>query len=428
MNPAELSQRFLREAIIMSKLEHPNIIKIYDYNEDRGRPYIVMELVPSGETLEEVIKAGRLNPASVLPILQQLASALDYAYEVHGVLHRDIKPSNIFIAGNQVKLADFGIAIELKTNEHLTEAGQRLGTNSYMSPEQLLTAPLDRRSDIYSLGIVIFELLTGSLPFTNPDLPTLLRQRLLNQIPPLQTIRQDLGREWDQVLYKALDGDVGSRYATAQEFAQSFENLVKYFNSGNSKNFQPLSATTKKTQATSAAQQAAQFNYQGDEAYAKGVWPEAVHKYVQAVGLEPTFIEYRHNLACVYLRLGELVLAQEQAKEIIKLNPSSPIGYNELGVALEAQGFLGQAVVAFRNAIRCKPDKAAYHSNLAVVLNKIPDQSIYAEVAAREALHLDNQDYVAYKQLILALQNQGKFQLAAMVLQQARQANPTFVC
>ncbi len=153
-------RRFEREATTAANLKHPNIVMIYDVSSADGYHFIVMELL-EGRTLREEIRAtGALPPARVAPIVAQLASALDYAHQ-QGLVHRDVKPSNIVLgAGDHSTLTDFGLVRAMRASR-LTEAGSALGTLDYMPPEQLSGDDVDWRSDVYSLGVVVYESLTG---------------------------------------------------------------------------------------------------------------------------------------------------------------------------------------------------------------------------------------------------------------------------
>jgi len=158
--------RFRREAQAAANLSHPNIVAIYDWGQDEGTHFMVMELI-RGRTLREIIKTeGALLPRRSAEISAETAAALAVAHQ-HGVFHRDIKPGNIMIAEDgSVKVTDFGIARALDDSEELTRTGAVIGTATYFSPEQAQGLPADERSDVYSLGIVLYEMLAGKPPFT----------------------------------------------------------------------------------------------------------------------------------------------------------------------------------------------------------------------------------------------------------------------
>src|SRR5215510_12414286 len=158
--------RFTREARLVARLEHPHILPVYDYNGLNDPPYIVMRYLPTG-TLKDILERGQLPYHEIAYLMAQIGSALDYAHR-QGVIHRDIKPSNIMVdsEGNAF-LTDFGIArIVEAEGEGLTGTGMAIGTPGYMAPEQGLGTPIDHRVDIYALGVMLYELLVGKLPFS----------------------------------------------------------------------------------------------------------------------------------------------------------------------------------------------------------------------------------------------------------------------
>jgi serine/threonine-protein kinase len=177
---ADAEARFLREAQSAGRLSHPNIVTIYDVGEADGLAYIAMEYL-SGATLRDVMNRGPMPLELALDTATQMAEALAFAHE-HGVIHRDIKPANVVITGQRgrIKLTDFGIA-HLINSDH-THVGQMLGSPRYMSPEQAMGREVDGRSDIFSLGAVLYEMLTGHYAFDGDSLPTIV-YRVINEVP-----------------------------------------------------------------------------------------------------------------------------------------------------------------------------------------------------------------------------------------------------
>jgi serine/threonine-protein kinase len=218
-------ERFYQEARISGTLAHPNIVTLFDIGEDNGLPFLALEFI-EGQTLEKKIGDGeRFAPERVLAIARQVASALDYAHS-KGIIHRDIKPANVMLFDDdRVKITDFGIA--KLADSDMTRQGQLLGTPSYMSPEQAMGEKLDGRSDIFSLGIVSFEMLSGQQPFQGNNVTAIL-YKLVNAEPldvdPAALAGRGLVPEkWQQVFKKVLAKRRDDRYQTAEEFVNDLE-------------------------------------------------------------------------------------------------------------------------------------------------------------------------------------------------------------
>ena len=219
-------KRFQIEAKNMAKLTHPNIVKVMDYGEHEGSPFLVMPYI-SGGTLKE--KPGKPMPwQEAIQIILPIAKALQYAHR-QGVIHRDVKPSNILIteAGDPM-LSDFGIAKVLESEEglSLTTTGMGIGTPEYMSPEQAEGKTVDARSDIYSLGIVLYELLTGRKPYIADTPMAVIVKQMHDPLPDPKKYVRNLPKAIEQLLYKALAKEPKERYASIQEFAQALERIL----------------------------------------------------------------------------------------------------------------------------------------------------------------------------------------------------------
>jgi eukaryotic-like serine/threonine-protein kinase len=214
----EVKSRFFREAESAGRLSHPHIVTIYDAGEENELGYIAMELVEGKSLKEWARKPNLMALTDLVQTLASVADALDYAHQ-QGVVHRDIKPANIMITKERlVKVMDFGIAKMASSNN--TQTDVVLGTPTYMSPEQIAGKKVDGRSDVFSLGVVLFELLTGQPPFTADNLSALLFAIAHNPHPDLQTLRQDLPPMFQEMLNRALQKDLPQRYRRAAEFAQ----------------------------------------------------------------------------------------------------------------------------------------------------------------------------------------------------------------
>lgn len=227
----EMLERFYREAQA-GILQHPNIVIVYDLGDEDGTPFIVMEFV-EGEPLDKVIASGRqLHMVDKLSIIEQVCSALGYAHQ-RGVIHRDIKPANVIVQPDgQAKIVDFGIArVQSSKESGLTRTGNVIGTVHYIAPERLKGQPFDGRSDIFAVGVMLYLLLAGQLPFTGEDMTVL--QKLVNEpAPPLKTYLANYPPALDSILDRALAKDPAQRYATAEEFAADLRALGEQLKKG----------------------------------------------------------------------------------------------------------------------------------------------------------------------------------------------------
>ncbi|MBZ0287459.1 MAG: serine/threonine protein kinase, partial [Anaerolineae bacterium] len=206
-------ERFQREARLVTRLEHPHLLPIYDYDGAHDPPYIVMRYLESG-TLKDVLDQGRLPYDEIVYMMRQIASALDYAHR-RGIIHRDIKPSNIMIdAEGNAFLTDFGIARMTEAGQGLTQTGYAVGTPGYMSPEQGMgEEEVDGRADIYSLGVMLFQMLTGRLPYqAETPLATILKH-MHDPIPKPSGVNPDISPDVDAVLTRAMAKKREDRYA-----------------------------------------------------------------------------------------------------------------------------------------------------------------------------------------------------------------------
>lgn len=227
-------ERFRREADTVAQLEHTNILPIYEYNEAtinaRRLPYLVMPYIRGGtlrQRVDETRRAGRqFDLQTVASLIGQVAEALGYAHSL-GVVHRDIKPGNLlFHSDGRLVLTDFGIA-RLSALPSLTLVGSFIGTAEYASPEQVSAGDLDTRSDIYSLGIILYELLTGGVPFTGTTPFAVMARQLHDPVPSLRAQRPDLSPALDFVVKKALAKNPGDRYQQATELAEDLRAAIR---------------------------------------------------------------------------------------------------------------------------------------------------------------------------------------------------------
>ncbi|HEY3826880.1 MAG TPA: serine/threonine-protein kinase, partial [Bryobacteraceae bacterium] len=220
---AALFERFQREREIGEKLDHPGVMKVF-HDDKRSRVYMVMEWV-EGELLRKLMSgAGKFPPERAARITARICEALDYIHS-HGVVHRDMKPENIMVdPEDRIKLIDFGIAGN-EGSRRLTFANLSsvMGTPDYISPEQVKGKRGDGRSDIYAMGIMLYEMLTGKVPFTGNNAFLIMNDRLLNSPVPPREVNPNISPALQEIIYRAMERDPKNRYATAREFVWDLE-------------------------------------------------------------------------------------------------------------------------------------------------------------------------------------------------------------
>ncbi|MGH9604316.1 MAG: bifunctional serine/threonine-protein kinase/formylglycine-generating enzyme family protein [Terracidiphilus sp.] len=227
----EARRRFRREALALARLNHPHIAAVYDAGEQEGYDYIVMECV-KGESLASRLRSGRVSVRDATAIVLQIAEAMEEAH-AQDVIHRDLKPANVMLTPKgHVKVLDFGLARLLAgpdATQSLIETQGLVGTPLYMSPEQALGKPVDSRSDLWSLGVLYYELLAGNPPFNGPSSLAVLQAITSVPVPSLRTARPDLPDEAVRIVTRALQKDPEERYPTAADFARDASNLLAQF-------------------------------------------------------------------------------------------------------------------------------------------------------------------------------------------------------
>ncbi|MDX8398651.1 MAG: serine/threonine-protein kinase [Gallionellaceae bacterium] len=291
----EYEGRFYQEAKAAGRLSHPNIVTIYDVGKSGDVAYIAMEFL-QGREIREILDDGQaLSVAQVLDISTQIALGLAYAHE-HGIVHRDVKPSNIMmIRDGHIKITDFGIA-RMESASVRTQTGMVLGSPKYMSPEQVMGKLIDQRSDIFSLGVMLYEMLTGKAPFVGDNINSIMYQTL-NGVPPLpSSVNADVPEMLNFIVAKALAKNLDDRYQNARDLANDLrdcrENLPRA--SDFSANLKPA--------ATVFADAAVARVEEGEES-----------KPVPTLGLSTAFDSFEATM-----RLAAMTASSEEVEELSK--------------------------------------------------------------------------------------------------------------
>lgn len=267
---SEFRARFRREARILARLQHPNILPIYEQGETDGVPYLVVQYLDNETSLEDM--AGRNEPASAMRLIGQVLAALDHAHR-QGVVHRNIKPANILLPlPTWPMLAGFEIAklMDDPSRERLTREGMVVGTPAYMAPEQAFGMPADARSDLYSAGIVLYELMTGSVPFVRDSVQAVLSAQAYESPPPARSLNRSLPAEVEPILQKALMKEKEDRYESATDMIAELEHLIAI------------------VEGTRREDPIVKLYEEGVEAFKRGRWERAVEQLERLLTIEPS--------------------------------------------------------------------------------------------------------------------------------------------
>ncbi|HEY8068759.1 MAG TPA: DUF6719 family protein [Burkholderiales bacterium] len=218
------SERFVREAKAVARLNHPNIVQVYDFGQENEVAYLVMEFIQGKELRSFISATERVTTQECVRIMGELLDALDFAHE-RGVIHRDIKPANVILdEQRRVKLADFGVARVQDSDR--SAAGTMVGTPAFMSPEQIQGLKIDRRTDIFSAGVVFYQLLTGEAPFKGEGAWTVAKKIMQDEPPPPSSIVSNVSPTFDGIVERALAKNPAERFATAREFADALRGAL----------------------------------------------------------------------------------------------------------------------------------------------------------------------------------------------------------
>jgi serine/threonine-protein kinase len=228
----EYVERFRREARAVAQLSHPNIVTVIDRGEDEGRQFIVFEYV-EGENLKELIlRTGALPARRAVELVLEVADGLAFAH-AHGLVHRDVKPQNVLISSDgEVKVTDFGIARSLEVEHGMTQTGTVLGTGEYLAPEQANGGPISPATDVYSLGVVLWELLTGDVPFDGENFVAVALRHVNEPPPSLREHRPDVPARLAAAVERALQKDPGRRFPTMGAFAEELRACLALLETG----------------------------------------------------------------------------------------------------------------------------------------------------------------------------------------------------
>ena len=337
----DVNKRFLREAQAMAKLNHPNIVQVFDVGEESGISYIVMELV-RGKTLRD-LEGGSISYRQALTYLIDILEALEYAHN-EGTIHRDIKPSNIMTIedGKHVKVMDFGLARRTSDMTQTTRTGQIVGTIGYLAPERFLSKPADVRSDLYSVGIVMYEIFTGTVPFRNDkdDLVATIFSHVHDAPTPPHEINRNIPEPLERVIMRGIDKDPGKRYQTARDFINDLQMLLSPAARKPAANQRPAPQSDPELrQALDRALAPSRNRNDAYEAVLKGMLATRRRRYDEA---KNNFLSALHELAAIDNRLeyaktalkyGTMIL--QKASDGLREREELRDGVNKLNEALE---------------------------------------------------------------------------------------------
>jgi serine/threonine-protein kinase len=221
----EFRERFIREARAAAELEHPNIVPVYDAGEVEGRLYLAMKYIEGTDLAHLLEEHGPMAPERTMQVMDQLATALDAAHR-HGLIHRDVKPANALLEGDRLYLTDFGLTRRVDSTRPLTATGRAVGTAAYLAPEQIRGEPLDHRVDVYALGCVMFQCLTGKPPYLRDTDMLIMWAHVGAEPPSLSAERPELPSTVDRVIKKALAKSREERYDTCGELVNEMKRAL----------------------------------------------------------------------------------------------------------------------------------------------------------------------------------------------------------
>ena len=354
-------ERFSREAQAMARLKHPNLIEVYDYGMAEGQHYFAMEFI-EGESLKTLIKRkGTLSVNETLAIIAQAAEALAYTHG-EGVIHRDIKSANIMVTNDgKVKVMDFGL-VKIPGVTQVTMEGSAVGTAEYMSPEQVSDEELDTRTDMYSLGVTMYEMLVGHTPFQAENLQAVLMKHKYETPPPISKERPDIPAAMEHIAMKAMAKEISRRYQKMQELLEDIYRIK-----GKSQATQKINLpmTEKITPIKSDNKQKPQKN----EIKKKKLVPAilgliivilAVFGFLQRAKILETCSNISDKVQALFQKDDHLLGKTEASfKELQEADD-----HHKLGLRYYKEGLFDQAIREYKKAINLRKDYGPYYKNL----------------------------------------------------------------
>lgn len=406
----EGNERFLREARACSKITHPNIVTVYAAGEDDGHPYLAMEIL-EGKTLRELIADGPVPWDRAIRWIRDILGALDRLH-AEGIVHRDLKPDNIILTNDTiVKLMDFGIA-RLASSSTITQEGTALGTVFYMSPEQVRGERVDARSDIFAMGAVLYQLLTGRLPFPGEE-PLAVMYLIQNEPPkPLEEFAPDIPQKLIDIVSRALSKDLKTRFPDAKSFRQALDDLL-----------QDEGVSTEQLQAAVKKQRVLTRGVLPAIIVAAAVIVFVMFKFIDRTPPVDHELAVHHNeLGQSYEQQGDITKAEDEYRLSIVADRGYPQPWNNLGVLAYRRGERAAADSLFTEAITRDSLYAAALVNRGTVKWDLSDIRS-AESDYRACLRADSSSIECYNNFGALLIEKNRFSEARELLRSGLRRN-----
>jgi len=350
-------ERFTREAQAMARLRHPNLVAVLDMGMTEGQHYYVMEFI-DGETVRSLIKEkGALSLDVALKIILKTADALNYTHG-EGIIHRDVKPGNIMVTKEGlVKLMDFGL-VKIPGVTKVTGSGSTVGTAEYMSPEQIYGEEIDTRSDIYSLGVTIYEMLTGEVPFKADTLQATLMKHKYEPPPPLRNINPQIPEEIERIVMKALSKNVSTRYQKVQELIDDIHKFKGVKSQEEPKEKAAFSEGVDKSKVIKEIISGLIF---------LGVIALCILGIIKRAEVYEFFLTVSSNIHLPFLKEGD-DLIKETKHDLNRINIADK--HYHMGLKYYKSGDFENAISEYKKAISLRKDYGAYYRDLALAYEK----------------------------------------------------------